>query len=100
MIILGLTGSIAMGKSTAAEMFRRLGVPVYDADREVHRLLARNGRAVPLVDRAFPGVVADGAVVVRAQGPVYTLDELVKGITPKNRHKEVSTGAPQGREVW
>jgi antitoxin MazE len=45
-------------------------------------------------------MVADGAVVVRAQGPVYTLDELVKGITPKNRHKEVSTGAPQGREVW
>ena len=44
--------------------------------------------------------VADGAMVVRAQGPVYTLDELVKGITPKNRHPEVSTGAPQGREVW
>lgn len=62
MIILGLTGSIAMGKSTAAAMFRRLGVPVYDADREVHRLLARNGRAVPLIDRAFPGVVVDGAV--------------------------------------
>lgn len=62
MIILGLTGSIAMGKSTAAAMFRRLGVPVYDADREVHHLLGRNGAAVPLVDRAFPGVVIDGAV--------------------------------------
>ncbi|QLH40438.1 MAG: dephospho-CoA kinase [Defluviicoccus sp.] len=62
MIILGLTGSIAMGKSTAAAMFRRLGVPVYDADREVHRLLGRNGAAVPLIDRTFPGVVIDGAV--------------------------------------
>lgn len=51
-----------MGKSTAAAMFRRLGVPVYDADREVHRLLGRNGAAVPLIDRTFPGVVIDGAV--------------------------------------
>jgi len=41
--------------------------------------------------------VADGAMVVRAQGPVYTLDELVKGMT---RQKEISTGRPQGREVW
>ncbi len=62
MLILGLTGSIAMGKSTAAAMFRRLGVPVYDADAAVHRLLARGGAAVGAVDRAFPGVVADGAV--------------------------------------
>ncbi len=62
MIILGLTGSIAMGKSTAAAMFRRLGVPVYDADREVHRLLGRNGAAVSVIDRTFPGVVIDGAV--------------------------------------
>jgi dephospho-CoA kinase len=62
LIVLGLTGSIAMGKSTAAAMFRRLGIPVYDADREVHRLLARNGAAVPLIERVFSGVVADGAV--------------------------------------
>jgi dephospho-CoA kinase len=64
-IVLGLTGSIAMGKSTTAAMFRRLGVPVDDADRTVHRLLAPGGAAVPAVGRAFPGVVA-GAGVDRA----------------------------------
>jgi dephospho-CoA kinase len=67
-IILGLTGSIAMGKSTATGLFRRLGVPVYDADREVHCLLAKNGAAVPLVEPAFPGTVSDGVVDRAALG--------------------------------
>jgi dephospho-CoA kinase len=56
MIILGLTGSIGMGKSTAARSLRRLGVPLFDADAEVHRLLAPGGEAVGPVDAAFPGV--------------------------------------------
>jgi dephospho-CoA kinase len=55
-IILGLTGSIGMGKSTAAAMLRRLGVPLFDADAEVHRLLGRGGAAVREVEAAFPGV--------------------------------------------
>jgi dephospho-CoA kinase len=62
MVILGLTGSIAMGKTTAAEMFSRLGVPVYDADRAVHRLLARGGAAIGAVEALFPGVTREGAV--------------------------------------
>lgn len=61
-MILGLTGSIAMGKSTAAAMFRRLGIPVFDADDVVHRLLAKGGAAVPAVAAAFPGVVREGRV--------------------------------------
>ena len=62
MIKLGLTGSIGMGKTATAEMFRELGVPVYDADASVHALYARGGAAVAPLEEAFPGVVIDGAV--------------------------------------
>ena len=60
MIVLGLTGSIGMGKSTAAKMFEEAGVPVHDSDAAVHRLYT--GKAVPLIEAAFPGVTRDGAV--------------------------------------
>jgi dephospho-CoA kinase len=61
MLIVGLTGSIGMGKSTAAAHLRARGLPVFDADAEVHRLYA-GGKAVDLVERAFPGTTKNGGV--------------------------------------
>ncbi|MFZ0020556.1 MAG: dephospho-CoA kinase [Acetobacteraceae bacterium] len=62
MIILGLTGGIGMGKSTAAAAFRRAHIPVFDADGAVHRMQARGGRAVRAIAAAFPDAVRDGEV--------------------------------------
>jgi dephospho-CoA kinase len=73
--VLGLTGSIGMGKTTAARMLRRLGVPVHDSDATVHRLLGRGGGAVPLIEREFPGSVRDGAVDRAALGAIVFRDE-------------------------
>lgn len=60
MLLLGLTGSIGMGKSTTAKLFEEAGVPVYDADATVHRIY--EGEAVPVMEAAFPGSTVNGKV--------------------------------------
>ena len=85
MIVVGLTGSIGMGKSNAARSLRFLGVPVYDADAEVHKLYAKGGAAVAPIARVFPFAVRDGAVdraklseLLRADpGAVARLERIV-----------------------
>lgn len=76
MVIAGLTGSIAMGKSTAAMLLRRLGVPVHDADAVVHGLLAPGGAAAISVMTAFPDAVRHGAVDRRALGDLVFADSV------------------------
>ncbi|MCG5476997.1 MAG: dephospho-CoA kinase [Sinorhizobium fredii] len=91
MIIVGLTGSIGMGKTTAAQMFRELGVPVNDADEVVHDLY--RGEAVAPVEAAFPGVAKDG-VIDRAElsrqllAQPQRLGELERIVHPFVRAKE------------
>jgi dephospho-CoA kinase len=62
MLILGLTGSIGMGKSTAAGMLRRIGIPVHDADKVVHALTRPGGAAIPKIKKAFPDLVTSAGI--------------------------------------
>ncbi len=88
MIVLGLTGSVGMGKSTAAAMFRRLGVPVHDSDAVVHRLLAPHGAAVKAVAAEFPGVrrseggIDRAALGARVFGDAAALKRLERILHP------------------
>jgi len=93
MIILGLTGSIGMGKSTAAAVLRQMGIPVHDADRSVHRLMAHGGEAVEPIEAEFPKAVASGAVdrtvLGRAVfGDPTALDRLESILHPMVREQE------------
>jgi dephospho-CoA kinase len=75
-IVLGLTGSIGMGKSTAAKMLRRLGLPLHDADAAVHDLLGPGGAAVAAVAAAFPTVVVAGQVDRQRLGAMVFQDPV------------------------
>lgn len=85
MIVLGLTGSIGMGKSTTAKMFAEAGVPVHDSDEAVHRLYS--GEAAPLIEAAFPGTTRDGVVdrallAARVLGDAQALKRLETIVHP------------------
>lgn len=88
--VLGLTGSIGMGKSATADLFRKLGVPVHDADGAVHTLY--RGRAATLIERAFPGTVVDGVVDRRKLGQAVLNDSeklrLLESIVHPLVHEE------------
>ena len=82
MVIVGLTGSIGMGKSTAAKMLRQMGVPVYDADAAVHALQAPGGAALLPIEAAFPGVVKAGVFTLRTStSTVFTWSTKSSGLS-------------------
>src|SRR3954467_15325649 len=93
MIILGLTGSIGMGKSTTAKLFAEAGVPVYDADATVHKLY--EGEAAPAIEAAFPGTTANGKVdraklserVVHDAAAMKRLEQIVHPMLGASRRK-------------
>lgn len=93
MRILGLTGSIGMGKSTTAKLFAEAGVPVYDADAAVHQLY--EGEAAPAIEAAFPGTTANGKVdrsklsarVVHDPAAIKRLEQIVHPMLGASRQK-------------
>jgi dephospho-CoA kinase len=107
MFLLGLTGSIGMGKSETARMFRRLGVPVYDADAAVTELYGSGGAAVMPIAQAFPGTVSEGAVdraaLTRALGSQpdawRQLESVVHPLTAKAERTFLEAQAAKGAPV-
>jgi dephospho-CoA kinase len=99
MFKLGLTGSIGMGKSATAAMFRAAGVPVHDADAVVHALY--RGRAAALIEAAFPGTVADGGVdrarlsqvLFEDESRLRTLERIVHPLVREERDKFLAAHA-------
>lgn len=107
MKILGLTGGIGMGKSTAAAAFRRAHIPVFDADAAVHRMQARGGRAVRAIKAAFPGTVKDGAVdrvalrqaVLGKPGALKRLEGILHPMVRREEHEFVARARRQMRRA-
>jgi len=105
MLILGLTGSIGMGKSTTAKLFAEAGVPVYDADAAVHQLY--EGEAVPAIEAAFPGTTAAGKVdraklsahVVHDPAAMRRLEEIVHPMLGASRQKFFADAETAGAPV-
>jgi dephospho-CoA kinase len=106
-LMVGLTGSIGMGKSETAKMFARLGVPVYDADAAVARLYDIGGAAVPEIEKAFPGTTRDARVdraalrqrVVNDPAALKTLDSVVHPLVGAERNGFLETAIAQGADI-
>lgn len=104
MIKIGLTGSIGMGKSTVLSMFATLGAATWDADAAVHRLYAKEGRAVKAISKAFPDAVVDGVVdrtalaklVLTDPKALQKLEALVHPLVEEDREAFLSAAAAAG----
>ncbi len=105
MFVLGLTGSIGMGKSTAAAFFAEAGVPVHDADAAVHRLY--EGEAAALIEAAFPGTTAGGKVdraalaqrVLEDPAAIRRLEEIIHPLVRESETRFLAVAAERGEQV-
>jgi dephospho-CoA kinase len=105
MFVLGLTGSIGMGKSTAARFFAEAGVPVHDADGVVHRLY--EGEAVPAIEAAFPGTTVSGKVdraklaecVLEDSAAIRRLEAIIHPLVRESEVKFLADAANRGEPV-
>ncbi|MES5484406.1 dephospho-CoA kinase [Bradyrhizobium sp. INPA03-11B] len=105
MLILGLTGSIGMGKSTTAKLFMEAGVPVYDADAAVHQLY--EGEAAPAIEAAFPGTTVGGKVdraklsarVVQDPVAIKQLEQIVHPMLGASRQKFFADAEAAGAPI-
>jgi dephospho-CoA kinase len=105
--LIGLTGSIGMGKSETAKMFARLGVPVYDADAAVHALYEPGGAAVADIAKAFPGTVTEGRVdrsalskeLAADKDGFKTLEAIVHPLVGRNQREFLDRAAEAGAEL-
>jgi dephospho-CoA kinase len=103
--VLCLTGSLGMGKSTAAKFFAEEGVPVHDSDATVHALYV--GEAVPLIEQAFPGTTADGkvdrdklaAMVLNDKAAMTRLEAIVHPMVAASREKFVEEARRRGARI-
>jgi len=86
MIVIGLTGSIGMGKSTVAAQFAALGIAVSNADAIAHKLMAKGGEAVAGIEKLFPGVVKSGAVDRKALGDIVFKDKAKLALLERLLH--------------
>jgi len=90
MKVVGLTGSIGMGKSETARMFRECGIMVFDADAVVHDLQAKGGRAIPAIEAAFPGVIQSGVLDRQKLGAIVFAEPEAKKILESIMHPMVA----------
>lgn len=105
MIVLGLTGSVGMGKSATAKMFAEEGIPVFDADAAVHDLYV--GAAAPLIEATFPGTTVNGRVdrdrltakVVGDKAALAKLESIVHPLVQKSRKEFLERAEKAGAKV-
>jgi len=106
-VIIGLTGSIGMGKTATAKMFEEAGAVIFDSDTAVHDLYAKNGKAVPILHAVFPDVIVDGAVdrfrlskhLQRDPLQIEILESFIHPLVDEIRVQAVQDAITKGKKI-